>query len=40
MGWARIRMKYFARVISLNPYVEEEVILTLGNIKFVEIRQS
>ncbi len=30
MGWARIRMKYFARVVALNPYVEEEVRLSFG----------
>lgn len=30
MEWARIRMKYFARVVALNPYVEEEITLSLG----------
>lgn len=30
MGWARIRMKYFARVVALNPYVEEEITLSFG----------
>lgn len=30
MEWARIRMKYLARVVALNPYVEEEVTLSFG----------
>lgn len=33
MEWARIRMKYFARVVALNTYVEEEITLSLGEYK-------